>query len=275
MNAQSSSPHSIAFAGGGNMAEAIIAGLVSKNICDPSRIMACDSVPERRDVLRQHYGIQVTADLTELPAFSTTLLLAVKPKNLPDVGGTLRELLHTEHLVISILAGQSLARLTAALGEKPGLVRVMPNLCAQVGAGISGISFAPGIEESKRQWVRDILTAVGQVVEIEEELQDAVTAVSGSGPGYIFYLAGHFIAAAQAVGFSPVIARSLVVETLYGSARVLQERDDDCMELVRRVATPGGTTEAGLSALQEHQLPKILAEMVQRATNRSKELDKG
>ncbi len=268
-------PKSIAFAGGGNMAEAIIAGLVFKAICPPERILACDVLEQRRAALQERYGIRVTADLAELPGFSPTLLLAVKPMHLAEVGPVLQPKLGPGSVVISILAGQSLARLEAALGDAAALVRVMPNLCSRVGAGISAITFPEKISDPGKDWVKEILSSVGATVEVQEPLQDAVTAVSGSGPGYIFYLAGHFIAAAEKEGLAPDVARRLVVETLYGSARVLQDIDEDCMDLVRKVATPGGTTEAGLSALADGKMPDVLAEMVHRATSRSQELGKG
>ncbi len=266
---------SIAFAGGGNMAEAIVAGLVAKEICSPKQILVCDILEERRTALTERYGIQVTDSLSELPAFSPTLLLAVKPKHLAEAGEALKPQLTSNHTVVSILAGQSLERLAAALGPEPKLVRVMPNLCARVGASVSAATFGEGVQECSRRWVCDVLSSVGEVVEVPENLQDAVTAVSGSGPGYLFYLAGAFISAAEQVGLEPAVARKLVVETLYGSARVLQETTEDCMDLVKKVATPGGTTEAGLSALKESKATEMMLEVVQRATARSKELGRG
>ena len=275
MNASTASKReTIGFAGAGNMAEAIIAGLVGKKICEPGDVLACDVLEERRKHLAERYGVRVTSELGELPEFGSTILLAVKPKHLAEAGEALAGKLNGGHLIISILAGQSLARLGSALGGEPNLVRVMPNLCARVGAGVSAITFPSGLPEDRREWTRQILSAVGDVVEVPEDLQDAVTAVSGSGPGYIFDLAGHFMKAAEAVGLDPATARKLVVETLYGSARVLQDTDETCEELVRKVATPGGTTEAGLSALADGDAAGILREVVQRATDRSKELGK-
>jgi len=131
------------------------------------------------------------------------------------------------------------------------------------------------LEENYRQWVRRILQSVGSIVEAQEPLQDVVTAVSGSGPGYIFFLAQHFIAAAVAEGLPEDVARKLVTETLAGSAELLRQRPDSPAELVRKVATPGGTTEAGLSALKEKDLPGMIHEMVARAANRSRELNRG
>jgi pyrroline-5-carboxylate reductase len=264
----------IALVGGGNMAEAILAGLLRKQTIERNEILVTEKHRERAAYLKQTYGVEVQEDNANAPQWAQTLLLAVKPYVLDEIAGELRPQLTDRQVVISILAGTSRERLANALGHPAGMVRVMPNLAAQVGCGISAITFPPEMEEGQREWVRTILRAVGEVVEVEESLQDAVTAVSGSGPGYLFYLAEHWIAAAEAEGLEPQTARRLVTETLAGSAQVLRQRADLPAELVRRVATPGGTTEAGLSALQEAGLPEIVREMVRRATRRSQELNR-
>lgn len=254
------------------MGSALVAGLVDKGICGSADILVCDIAVERREQLKEAYGVAVTDSLEEAPRFANTLILAVKPMHLQEVGSRLKPLLREEHLLVSILAGQSREKLAKVLGTMARIVRVMPNLPAQVGAGVSAVTFGDDADEDIRAWVREILSAVGEVVEVQEELQDGVTAVSGSGPGFLFYLAAQMISAAEAVGLPKDVARSLVVQTMLGTAQVLKETSADPTDLVRRVATPGGTTEAGLAVLTKANLPAIIRETIVRATERSKEL---
>jgi pyrroline-5-carboxylate reductase len=254
------------------MGSALVAGLVNRDICTSADILVCEIVAERREQLRERYRVVVTDQIEEVPRFAQTLILAVKPMHLQEVGSRLRPLLRDHHLVVSILAGQTRQKLEGVLGRAAGIVRVMPNLPAQVGAGVSAVTFGDDAGEDVRSWVREILSAVGEVVEVEEDLQDAVTAVSGSGPGFLFYLAAQMIAGAETVGLPRDVARSLVIQTMLGTAKVLVESSADPADLVRKVATPGGTTEAGLAVLANANLPDIIRETLVRATERSKEL---
>lgn len=265
----------IGFIGGGNMAEAIIAGLIRRKTVPPGEILVSDKEPVRKDYLFRHYDVRTAPSNAECVQRCGTVVLAVKPAVLPETAEELRGALTPDHLIVSILAGQSRERIASLLGRPERVVRVMPNLPMQVGRGISAITFPPELGADEREWVRTILRSAGETVEVEENLQDAVTAISGSGPGYLFYLAGHFIDAAVALGLDPATARTLVTETMAGAAEVLRERGESPPELVRKVATPGGTTEAGLSALREAGLDGILLEMAKRAERRSKELNRG
>ncbi|MFH1742785.1 MAG: pyrroline-5-carboxylate reductase [bacterium] len=262
----------IAVIGGGNMGSALVAGLVEKGIASPTDILVCEIDQDRRERLNQQCGVKVTDRVEETPGFADTLLLAVKPMHLTEVGSRLKPLVCDRHLVISILAGQSRRKLGSVLGGMARVVRVMPNLPAQLGAGISAVTFGDDADNDQRKLAHEILSTVGQVVEVEEELQDAVTAVSGSGPGFLFYLAAQMIKAAEAVGLSGKVARQLVVQTMLGTARFLAETSEDPADLVRKVATPGGTTEAGLEVLTKENLTKIVSDTIRRATERSREL---
>lgn len=263
----------IAFVGGGNMAEAVLGGLIRHKTLDRAQILIAEKNPERCAYLQQEYQVETVSDNQEAARRSQTIFLAVKPQILNEVKEEIRPFLSENHLVISILAGTSRAKLAAALGESASIVRVMPNLPAQVGFGVSAITFPDSIAPEARDWVTAILRSVGEVVEVPESLQDVVTAVSGSGPGYMFYIAQHWIDAAVDNGLAEDIARRLVTETMAGSAELLRQRPDTPAELVRKVATPGGTTEAGLSALQQADFPEIIHSVVERATARSRELN--
>lgn len=263
----------IAFVGGGNMAEAVLSGLLANQTVTAGEILVCEKMPERQAYLKETYGVETTDDNSQSSKRSKTVFLSVKPQILMEIQKAVREPLTDSHQVISILAGISLARLSSALGHPGQIVRVMPNLPALVRKGISAVTFPDRMKEPEREWVRQILRSVGEIVEVEEPLQDVVTAVSGSGPGYFFYIAQHFIDAGVTLGLTEEVATRLVTETLAGVSELLKKSDKPAGDLVRKVATPGGTTEAGLSVLKEHDLPSILYQMVQRATDRSRELN--
>ncbi len=264
----------IAFVGGGNMAEAIFSGLLKKGTVTAEDIFVTEKRLDRRNQLEQTYGIETAEDNSLAPTKASTILLAVKPQVLPEVQEEIKTSFTSEHLLISILAGISRQRLSQAFGFPERVVRVMPNLPALLGCGISAITFPDNLSENERDWVRSILRSVGDIVEVEETQQDVVTAVSGSGPGYMFYFAQHFIAAAVAQGLDETVAQKLVTETFAGTAELLRQREESPAELVQKVATPGGTTEAGLSALKELNLPGMIEETVRRAVNRAQELNK-
>lgn len=263
----------IAFIGGGNMAEAVIAGLIRKGTIPAADILVTEANPDRRAYLQSQYNVAVSGNNSDAPQQAKTIFLAVKPKIVYEIKDEIKPHLSGEHLIISILAGQSREKLGNALGHTDRIIRVMPNLPAQVGRGISAISFPPELPEPEREFVRSVLLSTGEIVEVDEPLQDVVTAVSGSGPGYIFMLAEHFIAGAILQGMDHITARRLVTETIAGAAEVLKQRDDHPNELVRKVATPGGTTEAGLSAMNDFKVPEMMREVVRRAAMRSKELN--
>ena len=264
-----------AFIGGGNMAEAIIAGVVRGDRQAAQKVTVADISPERRAYLQEQYGVNAAESNAGAVGQSKVVVLAVKPYLLDEVKAELAPALTEDHLTVSILAGISRARLADALGHPGRMVRVMPNLPAQVGCGVSAITFPEGLAESERNLVRPLFEAAGAVVEVEEDLQDVVTAVSGSGPGYLFELARAWIAAAEAEGLPPHVARTLVVQTMLGAATVLQQRDEDPAVWAQRVATPGGTTEAGLKVLADHDMSAMLHQVVHQAAQRSRELNQG
>lgn len=265
---------SVAFIGGGNMAEAIIAGLLRSKALEPGGVVVSEPLAERRQELNEVYKIRAVDSNREAVEAASVVVLAVKPFKLDEIKDEIRPALTGEHLIVSILAGASRARLGAALGHEERCVRVMPNLPALVGSGVSAVSFPAGLGESEREQVREILRSVGAVVEVDEPQQDAVTAVSGSGPGYVFYLVDRFIEAARAEGLEADVAHELAIRTFVGAAEVLKQGQDSPAALVKKVATPGGTTEAGLNALDEAGAGAMLRETVRRAAERSRELNR-
>jgi len=200
------------------------------------------------------------------------VVLAVKPQALGDLAPELGAHLTGRHVVISIMAGVRLAKLTEALGAHvTRLVRVMPNTPMMVGQGMSAIAAAPSARPGDDKLAMQLLSAGGEAVRVDESMMDAVTAVSGSGPAYVFYLAEAMQNAAEELGLGEQ-APTLVAQTLVGAAQLLAESEHSAAELRKRVTSPGGTTEAALKHMDEQQMERIIIEAVKAAAKRSEEL---
>lgn len=259
--------------GGGIMGEAILSRLFVRNIYAPDRVKVADPNPQRREYLTQEYGVAVTAENAEVTREAEVLLLAVKPQIFDRVAPDLA-LLPASSLVISILAGTPLSRLQAACGDR-AVVRVMPNTPATVGAGISALAPGSQVSPTQLETAKQILAAVGSVVEVSEPLLDAVTGLSGSGPAF----AAAFIEALSdggvAAGLPRAIASQLAIETVLGAATLLKEKQMHPAQLKDSVTSPGGTTIAGMVALEKGGLRSAAIEAVKAAAARSRELGQG
>lgn len=267
--------HAYGFIGGGNMAAALINGLLAKQVSKPGGIIASDVAPERRTLLAAEYGIEVTESNVEVARQSKCLVLAIKPQTLPTVAPELSTALGVEQTVISILAGVRSSVLREKLGGHARVVRAMPNLPATVGKGVTGIAVGEGVPGDALAEAEALLGTVGATVRVPEELLDAVTAVSGSGPGYVFRIAEILIRGGVEAGLSQEQADALVRQTLLGAAEMLAASPDTAGELCRRVCSPGGTTLAGLEAMENAGLESALIAGVLAARDRSRELSGG
>ncbi len=274
----------IGFIGAGNMGEAFIGALIRSGLSAPAAIYVSDVLPERLAALKQAYGVSVMTDNAELFAACDVIVLAVKPQQMPPV---LTELARrgaptVRKLIISIAAGIPIGKFEAALyaplSEKEQaqlpIVRVMPNTPALVRAGISGMSPNRHATPDDVRLTRSILGALGQVVEFKEKDLDAVTALSGSGPAYVFYLIEAMIAGGIANGLSPDDAGVLTLATVKGAVKLMEERREPAAELRRKVTSPGGTTEAALNWLEQHQVKDNIVAAIGAATRRSQELSR-
>jgi pyrroline-5-carboxylate reductase len=262
----------IAFIGGGNMAEALIRGLLVNKVVEPIQVIATDVRPERLEFLEKNFGIRTTPDNLAAVTASDIILLAVKPQQMSSVLAGLGSVIGETKLVISIAAGIPTSRIERELGGKARVVRVMPNTPALVGAGAAALCNGAHALPADRQLAETILKAVGIVVLVEEKYIDAVTALSGSGPAYVFLVAEAMIKAGIEQGLSPEIARKLTIHTIFGSAVLLAEGADEPAELRRKVTSPGGTTEAAIKLMSDKKLVEIFGEAIAAAARRSKEL---
>lgn len=264
---------SIAFIGGGNMAEAIAAGIVRAGIVPADAIFISDPDPERCEQLRDGYGFDTTYDNPRALAKGGTVFLSVKPQVLPVVLEEISGLVMPEQLVISIAAGVTLKSLETFLPGIP-VIRSMPNTPALLGAGATAITTGTVARAEMTHWAVELFHAVGTCHVFPEDLMDAVTGLSGSGPAYIFRMAEALTGAGKEVGIPEDKALDLVRQTILGAARMMSETDNPPSRLREMVTSPGGTTQAGLNSMDQGGFEKIVVEAVLAATRRAKELGK-
>lgn len=262
----------IAFIGGGNMAEAMIAGLCKAGHA-PGDILVAEPQQARREALAADYGIVTTAENSEAAVRADVLVAAVKPQQMARAMQGLAGQLKTGATVVSIAAGLKVAALKGWLGEDANIVRVMPNTPALLGAGMSVLfSEADDVHRVRAEYVMD---SCGETLWVESEQQlHAVTAVSGSGPAYFFLLAELVQASAGKLGLPEALAAKLVAQTALGAGRMLAESGRTAEQLRQQVASPGGTTQAALDVMYEKGVPEAVRAAVVAASRRSEELSR-
>ena len=260
----------ILFIGGGNMATALIGGLLQQGF-KPGDLRAVEVAEEARRRLQQHFGVSAIAALDGEIA-EDVVLLAVKPQQMRVVAKALRASLRGQ-LVISIAAGIRTADLARWLGGHPRIVRVMPNTPALIRSGVSGMFAAAAVNQADRDSAQSILGAVGGVVWVQNEPDiDVVTAVSGSGPAYIFYFIEALEQAAVDLGLNDAQAHQLAVQTFVGAAKLAAGSDDPAAVLRARVTSKAGTTEAALKSMEASGIKRKIVEAVHAAARRSREI---
>ncbi len=262
-------PKSVGTVGAGNMAEAILRGLLRAGM-KPDQLMASDPDPSRREHVARELGVRATESNAEVARVSELVVLAVKPAQVEAAVGDLPR--DGGPLYVSIVAGLTLASLRRQLGSRARIVRVMPNTPALIGSGISALANDTGLATEDVERASAVLEAVGRVVRVPEACMDAVTGLSGSGPAYVYLFIEALTEAGVREGLSAAVARELAVETVLGAARLVRESGEHPALLREKVTSPGGTTIAGLSALEQGGLRATVLEAVRAATARSHEL---
>ncbi|WP_313401841.1 pyrroline-5-carboxylate reductase [Stenotrophomonas sp.] len=263
----------IAFIGGGNMARSLIAGLVRRGM-QAARLHVAEPVAALREALQQDFAVN-TYDRAEQAAAKAGLwLMAVKPQVMREVCATLATAAAVQQpVVVSIAAGITAGQLERWLGGNQAVVRAMPNTPALLGAGVTGLFANARVSPAQRAQADQVLSSAGRTVWIDDEAQmDAVTAVSGSGPAYVFLLAEAMEAAALAQGLPAEAARTLVLDTVLGAARMLTEAGEAPAELRRRVTSPNGTTQAAIETFQAGGFEALTAHAIAAAARRGGEL---
>ncbi|MCL4424540.1 MAG: pyrroline-5-carboxylate reductase [Firmicutes bacterium] len=262
----------IGFIGAGSMAEAIVRGLLATGF-PPERILLTNrSRRERLQELQEKWGVEVTPDKAFLVNWSDILILAVKPKDMAEVLAENGQLAREEQLVLSVAAGITTRFIESNLmGEVP-VVRAMPNTSTVVQESATALALGRWAKEKEAVLAGAIFRAVGQVLMVQEKDLDAVTGLSGSGPAYVYRMIEAMIEAGTQVGLTQTVARELAVQTVLGAAKMLRETGEDPAALRHRVTSPGGTTLAGLQALEERGFPAAIRAAIERATHRAGEI---
>lgn len=261
----------IAFLGGGNMAAALIGGLVAKGT-DARSISVIEVSPAARERLAARYPVDITTAPDAAMQRADVLILAVKPQ---DAKAALASVSVNKHLVISIAAGLTLAALSRWLGGHRKLVRCMPNTPALIGAGIAGLYALPEVSAEEKKKAETILGAVGEVVWVpEERLLDPVTAVSASGPAYVFWMMEQLAASAEKLGLQKEIAHKLALHTVLGAAKLAASSSEPPATLRKNVTSKGGTTEAALKVFDQEKLAERFQRAIEAASLRATELGK-
>ena len=260
--------------GAGNMAEAIVRGVLRKALFQPAQLIAADPVAARRELFEGELRVRSVADNAEVAKRAKIVLLSTKPYQVKEALAPLGAVMDEQTLVISIAAGVTSRAIADALGRGKTwrIIRSMPNTPMLVGEGIVGVAAGVGASDADVATARTIFEAAADVVEVAEEQIDAVTALSGSGPAYFYYLVENMIQAGVEMGLSPADARAMAIKTAAGAGKLLAASTDEPAELRRKVTTPGGTTEAAITHMTNHGLPKIVIDAIKAAERRGREL---
>ena len=263
--------YELGFIGGGNMAEAIVRAILDQKLIAPNRLFVCDPLPQRRDLFNQ-LAVATTDDAAQVVASAQQIMLAVKPQVFSDVGDALKQVDADRQIIASIMAGISTQKIEAAVGRPARVVRIMPNTPLMAGCGMSAIALGQHAQPGDETLTLKIFQAAGEAVVLDESHMDAVTAVSGSGPAYVFYLAEAMADAARSLDLPAEAVDLLTQQTVFGAAQLIKQSDDPPAELRRKVTSPGGTTQAAIEHMEAKDVRQAIAQAIARAAARSAEL---
>ena len=252
--------------GCGNMGEALIKGLKDKGF------LCSDVSEERLKFIRDKYKVATTTDNKQLAKKSDLIVLAVKPQDIAEVLSDIKTVIDDKKVLLSIAAGVTTSKIEKFTGRDVAVVRAMPNTPGLIGKGITAVCGGKFVKDEDKKSALEVLSVLGEVVETDESLMDAVTAISGSGPAYFFFLTEMLIKSGIEQGLREEIAEKLAVHTALGAASLMKDTKEDPAALCRKVISKGGTTEAAFRAFEQAGLGKILKNGIEAAINRSKEL---
>jgi pyrroline-5-carboxylate reductase len=260
----------LALLGGGKIGEALLSGLL-RGEREPGDIVVCEKHPDRARFLADRYGVK-TLDVAQAAAAARTLVLAVKPQDIDALLTELAPVVGTDHLIVSVCAGIPTAKINAKLADGVPVVRCMPNTPALVDEAMTAVSAGVHADAAHLATAEALLGSVGRVVQVPESQLDAVTALSGSGPAYFFYLVEAMIDAGILLGLPRALAAELIVQTAIGSAKMLRDTGEHPVQLREAVTSPGGTTISAIRELEVHGVRAALLAAIEAAAQRSAEL---
>ena len=257
------------------MAEAILHGVLSGRLADPKDISVGEPVAERREYLTSQFGVNTDPDNLKTAEQADLVVFAIKPQDLGPVMGQLKGKLGTDQAALSIVAGAKMETLTKGLGHT-SVVRVMPNTPAQIGAGMTLWTCSDGVDESRREMTKSVLESIGQEIYVDDEkYMDMATALSASGPAYVFLFIEALIDAGVYVGMPRDMARTLALQTIFGSTKLVMDTGMHPAELKDMVVSPGGTTAEALRVLEDQGVPAAIVSAVDAAYRKSIQLGQG
>lgn len=263
----------IAMIGAGSMAEALLSGMVRKNIIGKDRIWVTNrSNREKLESIKNTYGVNISYDRKEIVEHADIVILAMKPKDAAEAMEEIRHYLTHRTMIVSLLAGITIDTIERLAGKSIPVVRVMPNTSAAIGQSATAIAFNNQVDEKQKAIVKMMFDTVGLTVFVNEDQLDAVTGLSGSGPAYIYYLIEAMEKSAVEIGLDRSLAKKLIVQTLIGAAGMVAQTNKEPAMLRKDVTSPGGTTEAGLKVLQAKGVQEAFIHCIKEATNQSKRL---
>ena len=262
----------IGFIGAGNMAGALVNGILQARLLSPQAMFASDVKDAQLKKIKKSYGIQTCKDNTQVISKVNTVVLAIKPQNIEEVLSEITPVITKKHLIISIVAGITTRHIAKHLGGNLPVIRVMPNTPALIQEGASVLSAGKHATETHLKKALKLFSAVGKVVTVDEHLMDAVTGLSGSGPAYVFLFIEALADAGVKMGLSRSTAQLLAMQTCLGAAKMVSETGEHPAKLRDMVTSPGGTTITGLHKLEAGGLRNTIIDAVEAATKRSKEL---
>jgi pyrroline-5-carboxylate reductase len=268
----SNKPERLCVIGSGNMGEALIKAMAPSGIYNKKDITVTDINQQRLDYFIRNYHIKTHQENTAGIKDAQTVILAVKPQILSAVLTEIKGKLEPESLIISIAAGRTIKSIEDVLGSQVHIVRVMPNTPALVNEGVCAICAGSSASSDDIRKTKQILSSIGKTFELEEEYFDAVTALSGSGPAYVFYLAEAMVQSGKEMGLSANIADMLTMQTIKGSAALLEQSSENAEELRNKVTSKGGTTEAAINMMKDLGVGKNIIKAIKAAKQRSIEL---
>ncbi|SDN39459.1 pyrroline-5-carboxylate reductase [Alkalicoccus daliensis] len=265
----------ITMIGAGSMAEALIAGWVKEGSLNPAEIFVTNREDNSRlNQLKDHYRVSISRDILELTDKTDIVILSCKPKDWESALKPLIPHLNEKTMIASVMAGVTITSIEELVPVSP-VIRTMPNTSAAVLASMTSISYGAQVSSSQKAAVESLFSYIGETAVLEETMMDAVTALTGTGPAYIYYLMESMEKAAANIGVPAHIGRDLVAQTLIGASRRVQEEESTPAELYKQIMSPGGTTEAGFDVLKERQVQEAIIDCIGSAYERSQQLGKG
>jgi len=257
----------------GNMGFALAKGVIRSGLLEKKKVWGYDLQAEKRSKAIEELGIKVPEAAVSYLPDTSYVLVAVKPQNIKDTLEKIKDVLKEDNTIISIAAGVTTGIIEEILGKKNSVIRVMPNTPATLGKGISAISPGRFAGRNDMSFTENIMKSVGSCIRVDEKFQNAVTAISGSGPAYFFLFCKHIFKTAREIGLEEEVASLLVTETIKGAAAMISDSGHDLDELVRMVKSPGGTTEKAIMKFEEKGFEQMVGDAIKAARDRACELE--